>query len=1314
MSTPTFAKTHNLIAYLEKPTKISLTIHTSCIKQFWTSARVKKVNDEVRIQALVDGKRVSIKESLITRILRFDDVEGISCLTNTEIFEGLARMGAKTTSWNEFSSTMAYAIICLATNQKFNFSRYILLSLVKNIEAGVPFFMFSSGEDSLKLKELMDLYTNLSNKVLDLESEVLDIKSTYKAKIEKLESRVKRLEEENRVSKELKAEAYNLDLDHQEKVLSMLDVNDEEPDGVKEVVEVFTAAKLITEVVTTAGVDVNAASVQDTPIIATKATKVIVKVPKPRKRKGVIIQDPEETTTTVTVQPKVQEKDKGKAILIDEPNLLKRQVQIDLDEEVRKPLTEAQTKRNMIVYLKNMAGYKMNYFKGMNYDEIRPIFEKHYNYNQAFLNEVNEGIKVPEKEVRQEKEVKVESSKREGKSLEQEIEKKQKMDQETKELKKHLQIVPDDDDDDVYTDATPLASKIPIVDYQNHTERNRPYFKIIRADENHKLFMIFKTMMKNFDREDLESLWKIIKERFEKTEPKNYRDDYLLNTLKILFKKPNVEANVWKDQKGKYGLSKDKSWKLFDSCRVHCLNVSTTQIFLLVEKMYPLTHFTLEQMVNDVRLEVYDEKPKNIIEALRYESWIVAMQEELNQFIAKDVWELVPQPRNMKIIGTKWLVRNNLGENGVVSRNKARLLAQGYNQQEGIDYDETYAPVARLESIWILLAYAYALDFKLFQMDITSEFLNDFINEEVYMAQPLGFVDFEKPDHVYKQKKALYGLKQAPKSWPDIMFSVCLCARFQEAPKTSHLEVVKRIFRYIKGTTHLGLRYPKGTDIETVVYADSDHAGDYMDRKITSSICTFMECCLTSWFSKKQTVLAISTTEAEYVSAKKACQQALWMKQALIDYDVRLNDVSIMCDNKGAIDLSKNPMQHSRTKHIEIRHHFLCDNVQKGHISIKEVSSVENIVDILTKPLKCELTIALVKANQHMFVEGNLALTVEGELTKFLASQINKFLCNANYQVSLQENKVTRTKKNVELSAAEKIQADCDMKATNIILQGTSLTKPERECKLYDAFDKFTHIKGESLHKYYLRFTQLINDMNIYNMKMKQFQVNTKFLSSLLYEWSKFVTDVKLVKDLHTINFDQLHAYLEQHELHVNEVYLLRERNQDLLAFVAIQQLTPPHFNTYQSSITILNFNNNNNRDDLIACLNKEMTFLTAIASSRFPSINNQLRTSSNLRNHATIQDGRVTAQQVQGRQATKEKEMLAEAHEARQILDEEQFAFFVDPGVLDCQAVQTIIPNNAAFQTEDFDTYDSDCDDISNEKTIPMANISNYGSYII
>ncbi|GJX54704.1 hypothetical protein Tco_0283073 [Tanacetum coccineum] len=209
--------------------------------------------------------------------------------------------------------------------------------------------------------------------------------------------------------------------------------------------------------------------------------------------------------------------------------------------------------------------------------------------------------------------------------------------------------------------------------------------------------------------------------------------------------------------------------------------------------------------------------------------------------------------------------------------------------------------------------------------------------------------EYESVDST-KYRGMISSLLYLTASRPDIMFSVCLCSRFQEAPKTSHLEAVKRIFRYIKGTTHLELWYPKGTGIETIVYANSDHARYYVDRKSTSGSCTFVGCCLTSWFSKKQTALAISTTEAEYVSARKACQQALWMKQVLINYD----DVPIMYDNKGMTDLSKNPVQHSQTKHIKICHHFLHDNVQKGHISIEKVPSIDNIADILTKPLKRE------------------------------------------------------------------------------------------------------------------------------------------------------------------------------------------------------------------------------------------------------------------------------------------------------------------------------------------------------------------------
>nr|GEY78451.1 uncharacterized mitochondrial protein AtMg00810-like [Tanacetum cinerariifolium] len=164
------------------------------------------------------------------------------------------------------------------------------------------------------------------------------------------------------------------------------------------------------------------------------------------------------------------------------------------------------------------------------------------------------------------------------------------------------------------------------------------------------------------------------------------------------------------------------------------------------------------------------------------------------------------------------------------------------------------------------------------------------------MSTEIKLTEDDEPDSTDNSKyQGMIGsLLYLTASRPDIMFSVCLCARFQKNPKTTHLEAVKRIFRYIRGTSHLGLWYLKGTRIETIVYADTDHAGDNVDLKSMSGVFTFMGCCLTSWFAKKQTALTISMTEAEYVFAGKACQQELWMKQALIDYGIRLNNVPIM------------------------------------------------------------------------------------------------------------------------------------------------------------------------------------------------------------------------------------------------------------------------------------------------------------------------------------------------------------------------------------------------------------------------------------
>ncbi len=512
-----------------------------------------------------------------------------------------------------------------------------------------------------------------------------------------------------------------------------------------------------------------------------------------------------------------------------------------------------------------------------------------------------------------------------------------------------------------------------------------------------------------------------------------------------------------------------------------------------------ITRNSLRHSMNHMAF-VSQVEPTSIKEAIEDEHWILAMQEELNQFERNNVWELVPRPNDHSIIGTKWVFKNKLDESGIITRNKARLVAKGYNQEEGIDFEETYAPVARLEAIRLLLAYASSMDFKLYQMDVKSAFLNGFIQEEVYVEQPPGFENFEKPNHVFKLKKALYGLKQAPRAWyerlskfllendfqrgkvdktlfikaskkdillvqiyvddiifgatndslcnefsklmtnefemslmgelkyflglqvkqmehgtfvnqpkyckellkrfemenskamptpmstsekidkdekgkevdvkkyrgmigsllyltasrPDIMFSVCLCARYQSCPKESHMKCVKRIMKYLVGTIDVGLWYPKGSSLALVGYSDSDFAGCKLDRKSTSGTCCLLGSSLISWFSRKQVSVALSTAEAEYVAAGSCCSQILWMKQQLMDYGLSLDHIPLRCDNTSAISLTKNPVQHSRTKHIDIRHHFIRDHVTKGDIEIEFIDTHNQLADIFTKPLDRE------------------------------------------------------------------------------------------------------------------------------------------------------------------------------------------------------------------------------------------------------------------------------------------------------------------------------------------------------------------------
>jgi hypothetical protein len=188
-------------------------------------------------------------------------------------------------------------------------------------------------------------------------------------------------------------------------------------------------------------------------------------------------------------------------------------------------------------------------------------------------------------------------------------------------------------------------------------------------------------------------------------------------------------------------------------------------------------------------------------------------------------------------------------------------------------------------------------------------------------------------------------------SRPDIMLSVCMCARFRSDPKECHLVAIKQILRYLVSTPCFGIWYPKGSTFDLIGYSDSDYAGCKVDRKSTSGTCKFLGRSLVSWSSKKQTSVALSTAEAEYVAAGQCCVQLLWMRQTLRDFGYNLSKVPLLCDNGSAIRLADNPVEHSRTKHIDIRHHFLRDHQQRGDIDIYHISTENQLANIFTKPL---------------------------------------------------------------------------------------------------------------------------------------------------------------------------------------------------------------------------------------------------------------------------------------------------------------------------------------------------------------------------
>ncbi|KAJ0440609.1 putative RNA-directed DNA polymerase [Helianthus annuus] len=507
-------------------------------------------------------------------------------------------------------------------------------------------------------------------------------------------------------------------------------------------------------------------------------------------------------------------------------------------------------------------------------------------------------------------------------------------------------------------------------------------------------------------------------------------------------------------------------------------------------------------------------EPTTPQEAVSKAEWKRAMEEELASLQKHNTWTLTDLPEGKQAIGLKWVFKLKFHADGKIQKYKARLVAKGYAQKNGIDYEETFSPVARFETIRVVLALAAQMGWVAYQFDVKSAFLNGVLKEEVYVRQAPCFEIKGQERKVFKLHKALYGLKQAPRAWysridgflvqhgyrrsqseptlyvkksgasdfivvclyvddivytsssqkllaefrekmvnefdmtdigklsyflglevtqradgtfvgqqkyardllnrfgmgqcktattpmnaneklqmedggaavdehqfrslvggliylthsrPDIAYAVGVISRFMHKPSVNHMGAAKRVLRYIAGSADLGLWYGKTGRVELAGYTDSDWANCVEDRKSLSANLFSIGTGAVSWCSKKQEVVALSTTEAEYIAATAASCQATWLRKILIELGQEQKEATpIFCDNMSTVFLSKNQAYHGRSKHIDIKYHFIRNLVEGGQIELKSCYTEEQVADILTKPLCAE---------QFYYFRGKMGLT---------------------------------------------------------------------------------------------------------------------------------------------------------------------------------------------------------------------------------------------------------------------------------------------------------------------------------------------------
>ncbi|KAL0355789.1 UNVERIFIED_CONTAM: Retrovirus-related Pol polyprotein from transposon RE2 [Sesamum radiatum] len=364
---------------------------------------------------------------------------------------------------------------------------------------------------------------------------------------------------------------------------------------------------------------------------------------------------------------------------------------------------------------------------------------------------------------------------------------------------------------------------------------------------------------------------------------------------------------------------------------------------------YDCNHtFSLAHQYFVAQLSILQE-PRSYAQARGKVEWKRAMADEIQAFENNNTWSVTPLPEGKQVVGSKWVYKLKLGLDGSVSRYKARLVAKGYTQVEGVDYIESFSPVAKSVTVWLFLGIASAYYWPVHQLDINNAFLHGRLDEEgIKLSAEIGALLTDPERYRQLIRRLLYlGFTR-----PDVSFVVQQLSQFLHHPTDQHWAAALHVVRYLKGTASAGLFFPASPSFQLMAYADADWGACVDSHRSITGYCVLLGSSLISWKTKKQNTVSRSSAEAEYRAMAAAVCELQWITYLLQDFQVVVSTpIPFWCDNQAAIHITAKPVFHERTKHLDIDCHIVHDKYKEGLIQPSYVCSKLQVAILFTKSL---------------------------------------------------------------------------------------------------------------------------------------------------------------------------------------------------------------------------------------------------------------------------------------------------------------------------------------------------------------------------